>query len=73
MTTPDAYADWDAAYVLGALSGYGIMAACGAADLLASHILAEPLPEYAPAFLPSRYSDPAYQVLLESWGETGQL
>ena len=61
------------AYVLGALSGYGIMAACGAAELLASHILAEPLPEYAPAFLPSRYSDPAYQLLLQSWGETGQL
>jgi len=61
------------AYVLGALSGYGVMAACGAADLLADHILGEPLPEYAPAFLLSRYDDPAYRTLLESWGQTGQL
>jgi glycine/D-amino acid oxidase-like deaminating enzyme len=61
------------AYVLGALSGYGVMAACGAADLLAAHILGETLPEYAPAFALSRYTDPAYRALLQSWGETGQL
>jgi sarcosine oxidase, subunit beta len=63
----------EGAYLLGALSGYGIMAACGAADLLAAHMLHEPLPEYAAAFLPSRYADPAYQQLLASWGESGQL
>jgi glycine/D-amino acid oxidase-like deaminating enzyme len=61
------------AYVLGALSGYGVMAACGAADLLAAHILGEPLPAYAPAFALSRYTDPAYRALFQSWGETGQL
>ncbi|GAB4170126.1 MAG: FAD-dependent oxidoreductase [Roseiflexaceae bacterium] len=61
------------AYVLAALSGYGVMAACGAADLLAAHVLGEPLPDYASAFLPGRYDDPAYQALLANWGSTGQL
>jgi glycine/D-amino acid oxidase-like deaminating enzyme len=61
------------AYVLGALSGYGIMAACGAAELLAAHILAEQLPDYAPAFHPARYQNQGYRRLLESWGDTGQL
>jgi sarcosine oxidase, subunit beta len=60
-------------YVLGALSGYGIMAACGAAELLAGHILGEALPGYARAFLPERYEDPEYQELLAHWGDTGQL
>lgn len=61
------------AYVLGALSGYGIMAACGAAELLAQHILGEALPDYAAAFAPDRYADPAYQHMLATWGDTGQL
>ncbi len=61
------------AYVLGALSGYGIMAACGAADLLAQHMLGEALPDYAAAFAPSRYEDAVYQALLANWGDTGQL
>ncbi|MEN9938848.1 MAG: hypothetical protein RLZZ387_5427 [Chloroflexota bacterium] len=61
------------AYILGALSGYGVMAACGAADLLAAHVTGGPLPSYAAALSPARYRDPAYQALLEDWGETGQL
>jgi glycine/D-amino acid oxidase-like deaminating enzyme len=61
------------AYVLGALSGYGIMAACGAAELLADYITGAALPPDAAAFLPSRYDDPAYQALLAQWGDTGQL
>lgn len=61
------------AYALGALSGFGVMAACGAAELLAAHALGEPLPPYAAAFDPARYQDAAYQALLEQWGDTGQL
>lgn len=61
------------AWVLGALSGYGIMAAPAAAELLAQHITGAGLPCYAPAFSLERYVDPAYQRLLASWGETGQL
>jgi sarcosine oxidase, subunit beta len=63
----------DGAYVIGALSGYGLMSSNTAADLLASHITGGPLPPYAPAFLPSRYEDPAYVKLLDTWGDSGQL
>jgi sarcosine oxidase, subunit beta len=63
----------EGAYVLGALSGYGLMASNGAADLLADHITGRPLPQYAPAFLLSRYDDPAYRERLEQWGDSGQL
>ena len=60
------------AFVVGALSGFGIMAACGAADLAARHVLGQPLPPYAPAFLPERYADPAYQELMREM-TSGQL
>jgi sarcosine oxidase, subunit beta len=63
----------EGAYVIGALSGYGLMAANGAADLLADHITAAPLPSYAPAFRLDRYEDPRYRQLLERWGDSGQL
>jgi len=63
----------EGAYVLGGLSGYGLMASNGAADLLADHITERPLPPYAPAFSLDRYEDPAYRTLLETWGDSGQL
>jgi len=63
----------DGAYMIGALSGYGIMSACGAGDLLAAHVTGAELPSYAPAFELARYNDPEYQKKLESWGESGQL
>ncbi len=61
------------AFVIGALSGYGIMASCAAGELLATHIAGNTLPDYAPAFTLSRYEDPAYRHLLASWSETWQL
>jgi glycine/D-amino acid oxidase-like deaminating enzyme len=63
----------EGAYVIGALSGYGLMSSNTAADLLAAHITGAPLPSYAPAFTLSRYDDPAYQALLETWSDSGQL
>jgi glycine/D-amino acid oxidase-like deaminating enzyme len=63
----------DGAFVCGAYSGYGIMAACAGAELLAAHITGDPLPAYAKAFHPARYDDPVYRTRLQSWGETGQL
>jgi glycine/D-amino acid oxidase-like deaminating enzyme len=63
----------EGAYVLGALSGYGLMASNGAADLLADHITERTLPPYAPAFRLDRYEDPAYQELLRNWADSGQL
>jgi glycine/D-amino acid oxidase-like deaminating enzyme len=61
------------AYIFAALSGYGLMAACAGGELLAAHVMGTQLPAYAPAFLLSRYADPAYQRLLAEWGATGQL
>jgi len=61
-------------YLIGALSGYGIMAAPAAGELLAAHIAGVELPAYAPAFDLSRYDDPEYQILLRCWdATTGQL
>jgi len=47
-------------WVLGALSGFGIMASPAAGELLAAHLLGGPLPPWAGAFRPDRYEDPAY-------------
>jgi len=60
-------------YVSGAYSGFGIMASPAGGDLLARHVLGKELPPYAPAFLLTRYDDPAYRALLDRWGDGGQL
>jgi glycine/D-amino acid oxidase-like deaminating enzyme len=61
------------AYVIGALSGFGIMAACAAGELLASYVCGSDLPEYAPAYSLERYENPDYIKTLESLGESWQL
>jgi glycine/D-amino acid oxidase-like deaminating enzyme len=64
----------EGAFVIGALSGFGIMAALAAGELLAAHVTGTDLPTYAPDFLLSRYADPSYLKLLEGWEATaGQL
>ena len=63
----------EGAYVIAALSGYGIMASCAAGELLAAHVTGSKLPHYAPAFALERYQDPAYRDLLKNWGASGQL
>ncbi len=63
----------EGAYVNAALSGYGLMAAPAAGELIAAHITGAELPAYAPSFRLDRYADPAYQALLANWGSTGQL
>jgi glycine/D-amino acid oxidase-like deaminating enzyme len=60
-------------WVIGALSGFGLMAAMAAGELLALHVLGKKLPAYSPAFELNRYQDPAYIELLDNWGDTGQL
>lgn len=42
------------------LSGFGVMVAAGAGDLVASHVEGRSLPHYAGDFLLSRYQDPTY-------------
>jgi glycine/D-amino acid oxidase-like deaminating enzyme len=61
------------AYLIGALSGFGVMAACAAGELLAAHVTGAELPSYAPAFHLARYQDPAYQKLLQNWSDGAQL
>jgi len=63
----------EGAYMIGALSGFGLMAACGAGELLAAHVTGSELPDYAPAFNLNRYQDPSYLELLLRMGIDGQL
>jgi glycine/D-amino acid oxidase-like deaminating enzyme len=60
-------------YLIGAMSGYGIMSACGVGELLSQHINGKPIPFYANAFLLERFDDPAYLKWMESITDSGQL
>jgi len=62
----------DGVHLLTGMSGFGVMVSAGAADLLAAHIVGGTLPEYANAFLLSRYDDPAYVAGLDQVA-SGQL
>jgi sarcosine oxidase, subunit beta len=61
------------AYLIGAISGYGIMSSCGVGELLSLHITGDPLPDYAKAFSLERFNDPAYLKWMESITDSGQL
>ena len=63
----------EGAFMIGAVSGYGIMSACGVGDLLAAHVTGAELPPYSTAFALSRYEDSGYTKNLEVWSESGQL
>ena len=64
----------EGAFVLGALSGMGVMSAHASGELVSLHVAGESLPSYAKWFLPSRYDDPAYRKLVDEWGPlVGQL
>jgi len=63
----------EGAYLIGALSGFGVMACCAAGELLASHVAHSRLPAYAPFFALERYQDPGYLEQLERWGASAQL
>jgi glycine/D-amino acid oxidase-like deaminating enzyme len=59
--------------VAGALSGYGIMAAMGAAEMLADHLLAAAPSPHAEAFLAERLVDAGYRRGLAATAAAGQL
>lgn len=64
----------EGAFVLGALSGIGVMSSHAAAELVSLHVAGESLPDYARWFLPSRYANPDYRRLVDEWGPlVGQL
>ena len=60
------------AYVIGALSGYGLMAASAAGELLAKLVTGAELPAYAPAFSLERYQNPTYMHIFDNLENTGQ-
>ena len=60
-------------FISGAYSGYGLMAACAAGELVAAHVIGHSLPEYAPAFLLDRYQNPSYLAQIKDQANTGQL
>ncbi|MEX1311594.1 MAG: FAD-dependent oxidoreductase, partial [Candidatus Sulfomarinibacteraceae bacterium] len=63
----------EGAFVHGALSGFGLMASMGTAEICAAHIAEAALPEHAPAFDLARYDDVDYLGRVEAWGDDGQL
>ena len=63
----------EGSWINAALSGYGLMAAPAAGELIAQSLTGEALPSYHAAFRLDRYDDPAYRAMFASWGSTGQL
>ena len=63
----------EGAFVVGAFSGFGVMAAAAAGELAAKYVTGAELPAYAKAFAPSRYEDPDYLDEIERITDTGQI
>jgi len=63
----------DGAYVVGALSGFGVMASAGVGELLAKHVCGEAIPEFGKGLLPSRFEDAAYLAEVASLEDKGQI
>ncbi|HEU5111937.1 MAG TPA: FAD-dependent oxidoreductase, partial [Acidimicrobiia bacterium] len=59
--------------LLAGLSGFGVMVAAGAADLLARHVTGAELPAYSDAFLLARYDNPEYLASIAGPLSSGQL
>ena len=60
-------------YLACGYSGFGVMVACGAADLLGRHVTGDAVPSYSPAFLLDRYQDPDYIATIRGGVASGQL
>ncbi|MCG6948301.1 MAG: FAD-binding oxidoreductase [Acidobacteria bacterium] len=63
----------EGAFVHGALSGYGLMASAATSELVAAHIVGGELPDYAPAFHPTRFEDEEYLAKIADWDDDTQL
>jgi glycine/D-amino acid oxidase-like deaminating enzyme len=59
----------DGAFVAGALSGFGSMAACATGALCAAWVAGKPVPAYARSLSIERYADPALMAQLSALGE----
>lgn len=63
----------EGSFIIGALSGFGLMSSPAAGELVAAHVTGAELPDYSHWFSLKRYQDPEYVDLLDSWGASGQL
>lgn len=63
----------DGAFVVGALSGFGSMAACGAGALSAAWLCGAPLPSYASSLSIARYDDAKLTASLRNAANKGLL
>lgn len=63
----------EGAFVVGALSGFGTMAACAAGELCAHWIAGAPLPDYAEALSLARYDDAKLMTELRTAASKGVL
>lgn len=63
---------FEGSFVVAGMSGFGIMAAAAAGELVAAHVNRTALPSYAGFLVPARYGDPAYAPVLAAAGD-GQL
>ena len=61
------------AFLVGAFSGFGVMAAAAAGELASRYVTGGPLPDYAPSFALSRYEDPDYLEQIDRVTDTGQI
>ncbi len=59
--------------LIAGLSGFGVMVAAGAAELLAKHVTGAELPFYSGAFLLDRYGDADYVASIAGTMSSGQL
>ncbi|MCA1736201.1 MAG: FAD-binding oxidoreductase [Actinobacteria bacterium] len=60
-------------YLIGAFSGFGVMAAAAAGELLAQLVTGRELPVYARSFGLDRYQDPSYLAEIDAVSHTGQI
>ncbi len=63
----------EGAYVVGAMSGFGTMAACAAGELCAALVMNLPTPYYAKALSPQRYQDNAIMADIQALSDRGIL
>jgi glycine/D-amino acid oxidase-like deaminating enzyme len=54
------------AFIIGAMSGFGMQSSSALGELVSLHIAGEALPHYAPSFLLDRYDDASYLAALDS-------
>jgi glycine/D-amino acid oxidase-like deaminating enzyme len=53
-------------YIIGALSGFGVMMGCGVGEIMSRMMAGQDVPNYVQHFSASRYNDPAYVKQIES-------